>query len=84
MAEDDKARVTSLEQENAALKAQLSKLAPVDPSEDVRARAVADAEAAAAEVPTPTQAELDAAKRGEHSLDAGKAGGYRTRQAKAN
>lgn len=52
--------------------------------DDVRARAVADAEAADAEVPTPTQAELDAIKRGEHSLEAGKSGGYRTRQAKAN
>ncbi|MEH3121988.1 MAG: hypothetical protein PGN16_08420 [Sphingomonas phyllosphaerae] len=49
--------------------------------DDVRARAVAEAEAADAEVPTPTQAELDAAKRGE---PVAKAGGYRTRQAKAN
>ncbi|MCU6454344.1 hypothetical protein LPN01_09655 [Sphingomonas sp. A2-49] len=52
-------------------------------TDDVRARAVAEAEAAAEETPTPTQAELDAAKLGNHA-DVGKSGAYKTRHTKAN
>ena len=51
--------------------------------EDVRARSVTAMEEVEAIESTPSQAELDRMKTGEAHIEAGKAGGYRTRQSKA-
>ena len=82
MTDDEKAKMAEQEAEIARLKDRLAGKGEDGGGGDVRANAVAAMEEVESTEPTPSQAELDRMKTGSAHIEAGKAGGYRTRQSK--